>query len=174
MPSLCTVKLSEDSLTSPVNTLPVSLSRVKCAAYTRHKNLGVTCHPPSAASTTSLGDTQTQWSTALGPWHLAIDSSTGLLLLELQVGQCSKAVRVDPRHENIRDGRNVIDPSLGRIKAHDCLMVINYKPRPGYSNNFPRIRLQFRQKMNNSMTRHSPAAHLAPTRVVLRCAILEQ
>ena len=80
------------------------------------------------------------------------DISTGLLLLELQVGQCSKAVRVDPRHENIRDGRNVIDPSLGRIKAHDCLMVINYKPRPGYSNNFPRIRLQFRQKMNNSMT----------------------
>ena len=191
MPSLCTVKLSEDSLTSPVNTLPVSLSRVKCAAYTRHKNLGVTCHPPSAASTTSLGDTQTQWSTALGPapstggkihsgnftLHRAdrdTDISTDLLLLELQVGQCSITVRVDPRHENIRDGRNVIDPSLGRIKAHDCLMVINYKPRPGYSNNFPRIRLQFRQKMNNSMTRHRPAAHLAPTRVVLRCAILEQ
>ena len=92
----------------------------------------------------------------------------------MQVGQCSKAVRVDPRHENIRDGRNVIDPSLGRIKAHDCLMVINYKPRPGYSNNFPRIRLQFRQKMNNSMTRHRPAAHLAPARVVLRRAVLEQ
>ena len=69
MPSLCTVKLREDWLTAlvSVNTLPVSLSRVKCAAYTRHKNLGVTCHPPSAASTTSLGDTQTQWSTALGP-----------------------------------------------------------------------------------------------------------
>ena len=81
MPSLCTVKLREDWLTAlvSVNTLPVSLSRVKCAAYTRHKNLGVTCHPPSAASTTSLGDTQTQWSTALGPWHLAIDISTGLL-----------------------------------------------------------------------------------------------
>ena len=92
------MKLREDWLTAlvSVNTLPVSLSRVKCAAYTRHKNLGVTCHPPSAASTTSLGDTQTQWSTALGPApstggkihsgnftlhraDRAIDISTGLL-----------------------------------------------------------------------------------------------
>ena len=87
MPSLCTVKLREDWLTAlvSVNTLPVSLSRVKCAAYTRHKNLGVTCHPPSAASTTSLGDTQTQWSTALGP-ALALEillytGLTGLLIL---------------------------------------------------------------------------------------------